>query len=219
MSFSFNIFRRQAARVVFLFCFGISGTRGVQAQGRAIEFSEPADSKAAPSVSELGSKPSSLPNLEDRAFKPNSFSSSINAPSNMKPLGPMPGNSFLRENSRLDQNKNWRIMTSDEMMQSLILRNVYKQSRPGADVNDLGPGASVESYSMQMSRRNGLTNRLGGYDLRGNSREMNRLGNASDALKPDDSSATPVGRRTSSGSLLNSDLNASRPSSAGCPSR
>lgn len=213
MSFSLKIVRRSAARVVLLFCLGISGLGGLPARGRPIEFSEPTDPKVTTSVNELGSKSSSLPSIEDRAFKPNSFNSPIGKPNDMKPLAPLHGSVNMRANSRLDRKKNWGIMTSDEMMQSLIMRNVYKQPRLGAVANDLGPGASVESYSLEMSRRNSLTNRLGAYDFRGGSRETNRWGNASDALNSDDPFAAQAGRRTSPGSPLNSDLNAGRSSS------
>jgi hypothetical protein len=212
MSFSFKIVRCSAARVVLLFCLGISGLAGLPAHGRPIEFSEPTDPKVTTSVNELGSKSSSLPSLEDSAFKPNPFNSTIGGPNGMKPLAPLPGSPIMRANSRLDRKKNWGLMTSDEMMQSLIVRNVYKQPRFGAGANDLGPGASVESYSLQMSRQNSLTNRLTAYDFRGGSRETNRWDNASDALNSDDPFAAQAGRRASPGSPLSSDLNAGRPS-------
>ena len=213
MSISFNICRRGAARLVLLFCLGISGTADLQAQGRAIEFSEPTDPKVTTSVNALGAKSSRLPNLEDPAFKLNFFNLPAGAGNEMKPLAPLPGSANLRAKSRPDRKKNWGVMTADEMMQDLIVRNVYKQTRSGAGAYDLGPGASVESYSLEMSRRNSLTNRWGAYAVRSGSTETNRWGYAADAFNADAAFAPQAGRRTSPGSPLSSDLNAGRPSS------
>jgi hypothetical protein len=210
MSFSFKIVRPGVARWVLLSSLGIGGLAGLPARGRPIEFSEPTDPKATTSVNELGLKSSSLPSLEDNTFTPNPFKSNFGDANNVKPLAPMYGSPNVRPNPR---KKNSGLMTSDEMIQSLIVRNGYKQPRFGAAANDLGPGASVESYSMQMSRQNSLTNQLGAYNFRGGSRETNRWDNAADALNSDNPFAAQAGRRTSPGSLLSLDSNASRPSS------
>jgi hypothetical protein len=211
MSFSFKIVRRGVARLVLVFCLGIAGRAGLPAHGRPIEFSQPTGPNVNTNVSELGAKSPGLPSLEDSAFKPNSFHSTIGEPNSMKPPTPLPGSPIIRANTRLDRNKNWGIMTSDEMMQSLIVRNVYKQPRSGAEANDLGPAASVESYSLQMFRQNSLTNRLRAYDFRGGSRETNRWDNAYDALNSADPFGAQAGRRILPGGPLSSDSNSGRP--------
>jgi hypothetical protein len=205
MSSSFKIFQRDAAGVVLLFCLGLSGTGDLRAQGRPIEFSEPTGPKASAGAYEPAIKSSNLPTLEDRALKPNSYSSPIGAPNEMKPLAPMSVNPNPRAN-----NKNSRRLTaSEEMMQNLIGRDVYKQPRPGGSTKDFGPGASADRYSME-SRRNSLTNRLGAYDSRSGSAETNRWG---DGLNAADAFATPSGSRMSPGGPLSSDLSIGRPSS------
>jgi hypothetical protein len=210
MSVSFNIFKREAVRVDRLLCLGAVVLACLQSQGRPIEFSEPTGTNLTANVSELGTKPSRLPETERGIFKSDTFNSAIDSDS-IKPLKPLRGSATLRNGGRQDQGKNWMLMTPEETMQSLIDRDAYKQSRSGASAYGLWPATSLERYHLQTSRQNSATNRLGAYDFPGRSRETNRWDNASGASTLNDPFAAYGGRRPLPGGPLSSDLNATRP--------
>jgi hypothetical protein len=208
MSFSFKIFRRTAARVALLFCVGTSGLVSLQSHGRPIEFSEPTGTNLTANVSGLGTKTTGLPGAQESIFS-HSFNTPIDTPSNLRPLAPLPGSVTIRNNNRGDREKNWMLMTPDEMMQSLINRDVYKQPRFGTSAYDLQQAISRNRYYPQTSRQNSRTNQFGAYDFRSLSSETNQWGNASDSFTLNDPFAAYASKRPSRGGQPGSDLNAS----------
>jgi hypothetical protein len=207
MSSSFKIFRRTAARVVLLLCAWSSGLASLQSHGRPIEFSEPTGTNLTANVSELGNKTTKLPGAEGSIFSAHSFNTPIDTPSKLRLLAPLPGSATIQNNSRREREKNWMLMSPDEMMQSLVNREVYKQPRFGASAYDLQQTTSRDRYSLQTSHQNSRTNQLGAYDFRGLSSETNRWSNASDTFSFNDPLAAYAGKRPSRGQL-GSDLNA-----------
>jgi len=167
--------------IALLCCLGTGGvfdSAQGQMQGRPIEFSEPTSSTLATNVSGLGAKISEMQNIQDRLARPNGFNLEGRQPNSLRPLPPR-GASYSQQR-RDSRDKNWVQMSPDEMIQSMMGRNIYKL--PDSSATEPG-GSSLEQLYLQASRDSVPTNRMGTFDL-GRSRETSPLGNASEDWNP-----------------------------------
>jgi hypothetical protein len=206
MSFSLKNPKGATMRIFAGICvvLGLGFLAEFAAQGRSIEFSEPEGSLTATNLNSLAPNPSIV---DPYNVGQKSLLGTQKLPGNS--MRPLPPPRVVRSGSSANRNgstaKSWAIMTPDEMMQSLVERDVFKMPR-----SDSGENGSDSSY--QIFRHNSVTNRFDSSDsLRGGS-DTNRFGSESDFLRSYD----PFGsqeRRNLQGNSRNSSVFGDKPDS------
>jgi len=191
MTSCFTALQRRGARTVLLFCLGIGGFLDLGKSAlpaRPIEFSEPADTTVSTNVGAWNGQSTGL-RLEEDQFKPNVLNLSRRLPNSLRPLPP----NSVRMPNRTTQEKNWMMMSPDEMMQSMIQKDILKLPHPS--VGELNPSASVDQIYRQMFQNKSATNRFGAAEARGGSGETNLWGSTSQNWNSSDPFAVIANRR------------------------
>ena len=207
MTSSFKAFNRRTARIVLLSCLGISGFFGLvqpSLLGRPIEFSEPTGPTVSTNADTWAGQSTTGLKLESEQFKPNTLDLSRRTPNSLRPLPP----TSARLRNRANPEKNWTQMSPDEMMQSMMHKDMLKLTPSGAGAGELNASSSVEDYYLHMLQNKTATNRLGAADSGGHSGETNLWDNSSGDLKASDPFAAITGRR--SDNFLNENLGGGR---------
>ena len=209
MQASFKIFNSRAAQSGWLCGLGLFCLAGANAPGRPIEFSEPSGSNVTSHVSRLGAKPADLPGVEDRVFKPHSYSSADGAVYSMKPITAPPAATPSRKNrppGPFNRDNDWTQLAPEKILLKQMERDALKLPAFDAGDGSSEEWSSWDPYNLKSVRRNGT----GKNDARGRGRETKRLDSAADVLTASDPFAPYSGRHTSLDVSQASDLNARR---------
>src|ERR1051325_10242258 len=179
MSFSFNYPKRPAFKAFAACCLGfaLTGAASQRSLGGSIEFSDPTAPVIGTNLSLLLQK-SELPeaNNSSRTLGGSKLPNSS--------LRPIPQSRVVSPGS-----KNWVLMSPDEMMQSIIQRDILKTPQ-GAN----GPEISSAMASFNFRRDSG-TNQFGASGWGGNFGDTNRLSKP-DVFKEYDPFGSPYKRNS-----------------------
>lgn len=195
MRLSFKIFTSASARILMWSGVSLGCLVSGSALGRPIEFSEPTNSNLTASVSTLGAKPADLPSVEDRVFRPHSFSARRdNTSYNMRPMGPSPGPVNLRRSNQpgaFDGDQNWMQLSPEKILMQQMERDALKL--PGFETgnNSSAAWSSWDAYGLKNPGRKSAIK----LEPAGRSPKSTRPDGASDVLNTTDPFAQYSGRR------------------------
>lgn len=154
MRLSLKIFQSNVAWLIAIVCLGLPP----RFQARPIEFSAPTDPAVSSTLNSVGPAPKELPQAADYAIKPPELNQRL--PNAMKPLPPPPSSN---RNPPAEPKKHWSLTTPEEMMKSMIERDILKLPPSGADQNEW----------TRPARKGLATNRWNSFDSQHRSGETN----------------------------------------------